>query len=269
MGCFPSEHERLTTDEILDFVHVVTHDLRSPLVNIRALAGELTLAVEDLAPLQKALDAAVTPQEREQMLNAMRDIPETLRHIEASVLKMDRLMNGLTRLAQITHRPMQSMAVDLGEVVNRIVQVLASEWAKKSCDFEIGTLPVLRGDPVALEQIFSLLLENAVKFLCADRPGKVTVLSRLQPHGYQISITDNGRGIAEKDLARIFTPFRRAGKLDTIGEGMGLPTARALARQLGGTISCESVPGEGSRFTVMLPSAGAIEAQGNNLKSVV
>ena len=75
-------------------------------------------------------------------------------------------------------------------------------------------------------------------------------------------MTDNGRGIEEKDHQRIFDLFRRAGVQDRPGQGIGLAHVRALVRRLGGTLSVSSEPGEGSTFTVMLPTTWNLPAEG-------
>ena len=68
-----------------------------------------------------------------------------------------------------------------------------------------------------------------------------------------IRIRDNGRGIAQEDMDKVFAPFRRAGKQDVPGEGMGLAYAQTLVRRHGGRIWCESEPGVGTTFTFTLP----------------
>jgi len=116
-----------------------------------------------------------------------------------------------------------------------------------------GRMPTIVSDRLALEQVFGNLLDNAIKYLSADRPGRITVSSKSQPGWISVEMADNGRGIAAADHERIFDLFRRAGIQDKAGEGIGLAHVRALVRRLGGDVTVESEIGQGSRFTVSLP----------------
>ncbi|MGY4288590.1 signal transduction histidine kinase [Bradyrhizobium sp. LM2.7] len=114
-------------------------------------------------------------------------------------------------------------------------------------------MPDIVSDRLALEQIFSNLIDNAIKYLKAGVPGAITVCGRTK-FGYAIfEVTDNGRGIDPKDHQRIFDLFRRAGTQDKPGQGIGLAHVRALVRRLGGTMSVSSELNVGSTFTVTLP----------------
>ncbi len=111
-----------------------------------------------------------------------------------------------------------------------------------------------------MEQIFGNLLDNALKYLDAGRPGRVTVTA--EPVGLGricFSVTDNGRGIAPQDHQRVFELFRRSGVQDRPGEGIGLAHVKALVRALGGRIDLTSEPGTGTTFAVTLPRGTSME----------
>ena len=117
----------------------------------------------------------------------------------------------------------------------------------------VSAIPALDSDRIAVEQILSNLVENALKYLSPTRAGEVQVDGRKTGKRVEISVTDNGRGISAADHERIFDLFRRAGAQDQPGEGIGLANVRALAYRLGGRITVESQLDEGSRFTLVLP----------------
>jgi len=108
-------------------------------------------------------------------------------------------------------------------------------------------------DRMALEQILSNLMENALKYLMPGRPGQITVRGEARRGRAIIEVIDNGRGIAAKDHERIFDLFRRSGVQDQPGEGIGLAHVRALAYRLGGLIEVVSELGQGATFRVNLP----------------
>jgi signal transduction histidine kinase len=113
----------------------------------------------------------------------------------------------------------------------------------------VEPLPVVHADPLALAQIFGNLLANAVAYLDPSRPGAIAITAAQHPGVTVFAVRDNGRGIAEDDIPQIFEPFRRVGRQDVPGEGMGLAYVRTLVRRHGGDITCQSTPGMGTTFT--------------------
>jgi len=105
-----------------------------------------------------------------------------------------------------------------------------------------------------MEQIIGNLIDNAVKYLDPARPGRIVVSGRDLPGGWvEYNIADNGRGISARDHERIFELFRRSGRQDRPGEGLGLAFVRNSVRRLGGAIEVESTLGEGSTFRLKFP----------------
>jgi signal transduction histidine kinase len=113
-------------------------------------------------------------------------------------------------------------------------------------------MPVIRSDRMAVEQILSNLIDNALKYLRDDVPGRIEVRAEETQREHRISVIDNGRGIAPDDRERVFDLFRRAGVQDKPGEGIGLAHSRGLARRIGGSIQLDEAPGGGSIFTLAL-----------------
>jgi signal transduction histidine kinase len=118
----------------------------------------------------------------------------------------------------------------------------------------VGPLPEVVADRTSMEQIMGNLLDNALKYLVPDRPGKLEISAGQDPDETIFRIRDNGRGITADDMPKVFAPFRRIGRQDTPGEGMGLPYVQALVRRHGGRIWCESEPGVGTTFAFTIPN---------------
>jgi len=130
-------------------------------------------------------------------------------------------------------------------------------------EIAVGQLPDIVSDRVAIDQIFSNLIENAVKYLQPGRPGRIAVSGRAQEGGRVLfEVKDNGRGIDRKDHERIFDLFRRSGPQDRPGEGIGLAHVRSLVWRLGGTIEVESALDEGATFRLSLPRSLSGEETG-------
>jgi len=111
----------------------------------------------------------------------------------------------------------------------------------------------LVSDRLAVEQVFTNLVDNAVKYLDPARHGRIAVRGHVEGETAFFEVEDNGRGIDAKDHERVFELFRRAGSQTQPGEGIGLAHVRALVYRLGGTIDCVSELGQGSTFKLLLP----------------
>src|SRR5262249_19618195 len=143
--------------------------------------------------------------------------------------------------------------IDTRALIENIVSTVAHQADEANAEIAIEPLPRLVSDRLALEQIFSNLIDNAVKYLKPEAPCRITIRGRTKLGFAIFEITDNGRGIDPKDHQRIFDLFRRAGTQDKPGQGIGLAHVRALVRRLGGTMSVSSELNSGSTFTITLP----------------
>jgi signal transduction histidine kinase len=175
---------------------------------------------------------------------------------------MDRLIAAILTLTREGRRDFKPEPVDVRDLIENITKTMAHQIAEADATITIEPLPPLVSDRLALEQIFSNLIDNALKYLRPGVPGRIQVKGR-QKSGYIVyEVVDNGRGIDQKDHQRIFDLFRRAGAQDKPGQGIGLAHVRALVRRMGGTLSVSSEPDKGSTFTIMLPSKDTAAAKG-------
>ena len=237
-------------DEIQRFAYIVSHDLRAPLVNIMGFTSELEQAAGVLRRHAEAGEAAMP---EEVALAAGEDIPEALRFIKASTSKMDRLIGAILALSREGRRRFHPEPLAMRALLGSIADSLAHQVQSAGASVELGALPDIEADKVAVEQVFANLVENALKYGQPGRPVRIQVTGRLSGGLAHYGVTDNGRGIAERDRERVFELFRRAGDQSVPGEGIGLAHVRALVRRLGGSISFDSVLGSGTTFHVRLP----------------
>jgi signal transduction histidine kinase len=260
---------REANNEIQRFAYIVSHDLRSPLVNIMGFTSELEELRADIfrriAALGRAAAAAPAPavtSEAEPALEGedrqlSEDYSEALGFIKSSIAKMDRLITAILNLTREGRREFEPVRIDTRELIEGIVETVAHQAAEAQARIRIEPLPAIVSDRLALEQIFSNLIDNALKYLKAGVPGDIAVRGRTKLGFAIFEVTDNGRGIDPRDHQRIFDLFRRAGTQDKPGQGIGLAHVRALVRRLGGTMSVQSELNQGSTFTITLPIAWA------------
>lgn len=257
---------REANNEIQRFAYIVSHDLRSPLVNIMGFTSELEELRGDIfrriATLGRA-PASASPVpliagENEPVLDGedrqlSQDFTEALGFIKSSIAKMDRLISAILNLTREGRREFEPVRIETRELIEGIVATVAHQAAEAEAQIRIEPLPDIVSDRLALEQIFSNLIDNALKYLKPGVPGDISVRGRTKLGFAIFEIADNGRGIDPKDHQRIFDLFRRAGIQDKPGQGIGLAHVRALVRRLGGTMSVASELHSGSTFTITLP----------------
>jgi signal transduction histidine kinase len=242
------------------FVYSVSHDLRSPLVNLQGFSEELSLSCGDLRELFRR-DDVPEPVRRRGMQLMDRDIEESIRFIQAAVGRLARIIDALLRLSRAGRVEYQWQEVDLSATVGKIVAALHDTITAKGAQVAVGALPPAWGDPTALEQVFANLIGNAVQYLDPDRPGRIEIEGD-EPEGAGLPtglrvyrVRDNGLGIPEAYHQRMFTAFSRFHAGAAQGEGIGLALVRRMVERHGGRIWLESSPGAGTTFFVALPTA--------------
>ncbi len=242
-------------EEIQRFAYIVSHDLRSPLVNVLGFTSELDEARKLIhAHLEKLYAENPELRDDETWLAVDEDLPEALGFIRTSTEKMDRLINSILELSRQGRRKLQPELLDMEQLTDNIVASLHQRAEDAGATIEVKSLPDLESDRIAVEQILQNLIENAIKYLSPARPGEIQIEGSTAVGTVRIDVIDNGRGISPEDHERIFELFRRAGTQDQEGEGLGLANVRALAYRLGGTIEVESRLDQGARFRLSLPS---------------
>jgi len=241
-------------DEIQRFAYIVSHDLRAPLLNIIGFTGELKDATNRLNGfVGRNLQTAGIDVPEDVRAASQEDLPEAIRFIETSTAKMDRLITAILRLSREGRRVLAPEFLDMSAVLGGVIDSVRHQAAASGAEIALGAVPAITADRLAVEQVFSNLIENALKYGARGRPGRIAVAGRREGRFARFEVRDNGRGVSDRDRERIFELFRRAGVQDTAGEGIGLAHVRALLRRMGGSIDCESELDVGSNFIVRLP----------------
>jgi two-component system phosphate regulon sensor histidine kinase PhoR len=233
----------ITSLKVLDrlkseFVAKVSHELRSPLSTIHE---QLAMVIGEL----------VDTEPQQHMLTRAKEKTQALITLIGDLLDLSRIEEGL-----ICREP---KPVRLDELLKSIVDFLSARASAKNQSLTLAVsapdLPELLADPVALESIFGNLISNALTY--TPEGGRIRVELDQAGINLRVKVADNGFGIAEKHLDKIFDRFYRVKDEKTryiTGTGLGLPIVKGLVDSLGGIIEVASNPGEGSTFTVLLPT---------------
>lgn len=247
-------------DEIQRFAYIISHDLRSPLVNVMGFTAELESANKAIGALLDKAETEAPQLLTAEAIYAREDLPEAIGFIRSSTQKMDRLINAILTLSRQGRRVLSPERLDMKRLIGDIANSLTTQMEERSATVEIeSALPDLHHDRLAIEQIFQNLIENATKYLKPGVAGRIKVRGQRSGSRALFEVEDNGRGVDPHDHERIFELFRRSGTQDQRGEGIGLAHVRALAYRLSGTVTIRSQLNEGSTFIVDLPVTYAVE----------
>ncbi len=220
------------------FVADASHELKTPLSVITA-----------------NYDALLSNQDE-----TIRSQREWLNYLKIGTDRMTRLINGLLTLAKMEDADLEVSRApfDLSAALSKDMAAMEAAAAEKglSLSKSLGQGIVINSDQEMVRQVFMILLENAVKY--SEPNGEIFVSLEKSGHHLICSVKNNGKGIARKDLPRIFDRFYRADKSRTGengGYGLGLSIAKTMINRLGGEITVESRENEWTVFTFTLEDA--------------
>ena len=240
-----------SNEELKRFTYIVSHDLRAPLVNLKGFAAELASSLDVIRPVFETLSPHMDEKQRSAVtMTLLEDMPEALAFIDASVTRMDHFISALLTLSRLGRRELDLERINMEALVQTTLETLAHQIEQRQVQVTVGSLPELVADRTSLEQIVGNILNNAILYLEPERPGEIEITGERNGDETIFRVRDNGRGIAPEDMDKVFAPFRRAGKQDVPGEGMGLAYVQTLVRRHGGRIWCESEPGIGTTFSL-------------------
>jgi PAS domain S-box-containing protein len=228
-----SEELARSNKDLEQFAYVASHDLQEPLRMVASYVQLLERRYRD-----KLNDDAV----------------EFIRHAVEGVVRMKALINDLLTYSR-AGAGREPEPVDAGAALNEALANLQSAVAESGAEVKAGALPVVLVDPTQLVQLFQNLVGNALKFRGRERP-RVEIGAVRRGAVWELSVKDNGIGIAAEHRERIFVIFQRLhARGEYPGTGIGLALCKRIVERHGGRLWLESEPGRGSTFFFTLPAA--------------
>jgi two-component system phosphate regulon sensor histidine kinase PhoR len=240
-------YERATREKLeelgrlkTEFISAVSHELRTPMTSLRSIS--------ELLKSNRIAD----PARREKLLELMAGECGRLGRYLSNVLDFGRIEQDAKRY--------EIRETDLGPVVADVVEMVRSGAGETGLELTVdlpGESVLIRADPDAVRQALHNLLDNAVKY--GGEPKRVSVRLARVEGGAEITVSDNGIGLAAADRDRIFESFYRtpeAVRHDPKGVGLGLMIVKHIMDAHGGSVGIASEPGEGATFTLRFPERG-------------
>lgn len=239
--------------EMESFISIVTHDLRAPIVNIQGFSHEVKLECQ-------TLDKLLAPVHMEQTLEKELDtilhksIPESLSYIETSSEAMSNLVKTLVEVTKVGMSPLKPERIDMDKLINQVIDSIKIKFKEADVHFDLSKLPDCHADRAQVTQIFTNLVDNAVKYLDPTRPSWICIEGTLQADGVLYSVSDSGIGISIEQQEKIFKPYYQLNEKAAGGVGMGLATVKKLVERNNGKIWVLSEKGQYSIFYIALPT---------------
>lgn len=246
--------------ELENYLYIASHDLRSPLVNIQGFSQRLKKKTDSLKELLSGLQL---DDKSKSEINLITDdsIPKTLEFINTNVLKMDTLLNGLLQISRTGRVMMVIENIDMNRLMESIIKAKKFQIDELNASIIIqDKLPSCYGDYNLLNQLFSNIIGNALKYRDIKRNPLIEISGEINFKKVIYKIKDNGIGISKRHIEKIWDVFYRVDpKTQEPGEGLGLSIVKRITDKHKGKIWVESEIGIGTIFFVELQRNNFIE----------
>jgi signal transduction histidine kinase len=237
--------------ELETIISVASHDIRAPLVNVQGFSKELVRDCESLGVLLG--NAALTQGQRKEATRLFEELNNSIGFIQNSATAVDILLTNLLTVTKAGLTELTLKSVDINAVFTELIKNLEYKFKQAGATISIAQLPSCNADEDQIKQVFSNIVDNAIKYLDPSRPGHITVSGYTQGDRAIYCIEDNGVGIPEQKKEKIFEFFLRLDGTAANGEGIGLAIVRRIIEKHRGRVWVESEVGKGSKFYVALP----------------
>lgn len=240
--------------ELEAIVYTVSHDLRSPLVNVQGFGKQLNRACETIraAVVTAGPGGSIPAAALQGPIDT--SIPQALKFINAGVSKMETLLAGLLRYSRLGRVALTIRPLNVAGMLADVLAAMKFQLDEAKAEVRVEPLPTCMGDGVQTNQVFANLIDNALKYRDPSRPLRVVITGKIQDGHSVYAIADNGLGIASEHQAKVFEIFHRLNPDLSQGEGLGLTIAQRVLERQNGKIWVESQSGAGSTFFVSLPA---------------
>jgi PAS domain S-box-containing protein len=229
---------RRSNEDLQQYAHVASHDLKEPVRKIQFFEDLISNKYQETLP---------------------EEVNQSLQRIRKSANRISAMIEGVLLYSSVDGSMMILDDIDLNQVLHDVATDLELVIAEKNVAINYENLPVIKGVPTLIYQLFYNLVNNSVKFSKPGRPLVIDIDSKhVSEDGrlfWQIVLEDNGIGFSDKHSETIFRTFIRLNPKDKYeGTGLGLALCKKIVERHGGSIRATGRENEGATFTIMLPA---------------
>ena len=240
--------------EIKSFTNMLSHDLRTPLVNMKGFSTELKCSFETLKGILDEVSPGLTEEQNRLAGEVLKEeMPEAFGFIDSSANSMEKLVSSIMELARIGERKLDYTGVDIDRLVDEKLKSMHHQIKERNVEVNVNSLPSVVADEMCMEQIFGNLLSNSINYMDADRSGLISISGEKREADTLFKVEDNGIGIPDYAHKEVFEIFRRGVGKGLPGEGMGLAYVKALVERHDGEIWFETREGKWTVFFFTIP----------------
>lgn len=237
--------------ELETIISFASHDIRAPLINVQGFSDALTRDCNSMAALLEK--APLTEEQKKEAADLFENFQTSTEFIQNSAKEVDILFSNLLTVTKAGLTPLTLKKVDMNKLFADLLKNLEYKIKQSGIAVTIEQLPPCTADEVQIKQVFSNLVDNAVKYLDPARPGQIKISGVTQGDTAVYCIEDNGVGIPEKNRKKVFEFSLRLDGNAAKGEGIGLTIVHRIVEKHLGRVWVESHVEKGSKFFVALP----------------
>lgn len=255
-----SSHEIVKANELLEkknseleqILYAASHDLRTPLIGVQGFSQELQYLCDMLK--EEIVNSGGVIEEGAKLQDILdKDIPNSVNYIINGSNKMDTMIQGLLRISRVGLEELKISEIDMNEFIRQIVDGLSFQAQSANAMIITKELENCFGDKEKLEQVFTNLIVNAIKYRKDDGSCEISISCEKDKDSIKYIIADNGKGMSGENMNKIFNTFFRINSDQGNGEGLGLTIANRIVEKHEGRLEVESEEGVGSKFIIIIP----------------
>ncbi len=238
--------------DLEQIINILSHDIMTPMTTIKGFTEETN---KSLGSIIKILNKKTISADIKNKVNSIikKDINEFQNHIKTSINKVKSLLFDLTSLSKLEKIKINHNYIKMNMLIKRILDIFSYQINEKNINIIVETLPDCKSDELQLNEVFSNIIDNAIKYTDEKKKCFIKISGEKQKYKIIYCIEDNGIGIPEKYHENIFDIFFRINSNIEKGDGLGLTIVKKIIEKLNGTIYFESEYGTGTKFFITLP----------------
>ncbi len=241
-------------EELESLIYAVSHDLKAPIVNIFGFGKELILSTENIKKLLNKHDNI--NELKKELKNIIKDdIAQSVKYITKSSIKMEQLLKGLLKVSRLGRIQLEISTIDMNNLIKNIIDSMQFKIKETNASITYTNLPKCTGDYNQINQVFTNLIDNSLKYINPKKKIKIKISGRKKNKMSAFCVEDNGIGIPKNKTEKVFEIFYRFdNEFNPTGEGIGLTIVKKIVEQHNGNMWVTSEEGKGSKFYVSLPN---------------